>query len=441
MDALLPALLIAYLFVGGTLLLLSWRMPLPSWLRRGPSLLLALLSTALLTRVGRPPVAPIRWIPSLEPVALAHQPTAIYLIVLLCWSLCRALDPRPERSPPGRYGNLWPGLAYLSCAFVVATLAVDQFLARAALLDLLALWIVTVLALFALPSPFGRESLQNLLLLRLGDLALLALVLSIWHASGTLHIDSSIQSVAAAPASVQAPIALFALLAVAVKTGLPPFHAWVRAAMNLPSGIRSWVVEATLPLLGVYLLYRMRPILLSFDYPPMALVGAFYLVWGLVRLGRNGNRAAERHIAWFTIHGGLGFILAGSEAMSAYLLSFLPFRLILGIVLQAGRIDVALPVSAGLRGNLADPPPRRRSPRGRLAGALATVRAWGQRLTMLSEPDPFIVSLTWVSEGVLSLSAMVQRLHTGRLHRYLLWVIATLVGALFSAIWLTAGWS
>ena len=419
MRLLLSGLVILYLCCGILFLALPQRRRLAPLVRRAPSFVLALGSLLLLGQIGQPPSLEVRWIPLVEPAALEHGAMAIYISVMVCWALCWAHFSDVAASPPEKDTGFWTGLSYIACGVAIAALTVNQFIVRVALLDVLALAVLILLVLYALPSVFSLKALQQFLLLRLGDLALLFMVLVLWRFSGTFHIDTALSATTMAAPGQRALLLFSGLLAVGVKMGVPPFDSWVRTTTDLPWGMGTWVVGATLPLLGAYLLYRLQILLISpYVLGALALLGVLYVVMGIGWLGREGTERSDRFVAALTIHGGLGLLLCGTGAMGAYVLSFLPLRMVLGWVWRSRQLSVSM---------RAEPAPRP------LNGLTRVNRAVAMRTGPLLETSSFNRVIDRVMEGVLRFGGLLQRAHTGQLHTYVLWVTVVLVGVVLSA--------
>jgi formate hydrogenlyase subunit 3/multisubunit Na+/H+ antiporter MnhD subunit len=437
---LLPGLVLLYLVLGIVLMALPQCRRMAPTARHAPSLVLALGSLLLLLQIDQPSTVALRWIPMLEPAALEHGRTSIYIAVIVCWSLCWAQFSNRQPVPPKGDSGIWSGLSYLLCGLAVAALTVNQFLVRVALLDLVALAIIILLALYALPSALSLKALQHFLLLRLGDLALLLMVLILWQLSGTFHIDTALAAASATASGQSLLILLFGLLAVGVKMGVPPFDSWLRTAVDLPRGMGAWVVGGTLPLLGVYLLYRLQALIVSpYALAALAFLGVLYVAVGIEWLGREGATLGDRQVAWLTIHGGLGLLLSGTGAMGAYVLSFLPLRMALVMVWQPRSAPTLASAAAEARPSLL----RQFS---RAVGALEertllpALRALGRvarevalRTGRLLEMDLFSRAIDWAADGALRFGGILQQMHTGQLHAYVLWVTVVLGGVLLSA--------
>ncbi|GAH43474.1 unnamed protein product, partial [marine sediment metagenome] len=260
MIGLLVGLVAGSFGTGLALLALRRHAKIASRVAKVSSLCLAALSLLLLLQAGDGTSARVGWIPGTDTAALTLRAPGVYLAIMAFGALALAQTWRAGPSPPESGARYWSALAHLLCGLVVVALTVDQFLARYIVLELVAL--CTVVAL-ALGIPAFRQGLllwSRYAQLRLGDIGLIVAILLLWRASGTLLIDEMLARATSLLPREQIPILLGGLLAVWAKMGLPPLHGWVVDSSFLPWRARVWVAGAALPLLGAYLLYRLRPL-------------------------------------------------------------------------------------------------------------------------------------------------------------------------------------
>jgi hypothetical protein len=313
------------------------------WLDRVAAGCIAILAFTLLTNWGHTSDLALAWPPGVEPTRLSYASPGIHLafVALVALALSRLLGT--ERPPPGLAGVWATACAYTLCTLTVLAFTVDQFLVRYVVLEFVAL--ATLLTLLrSLPAQDCLRAFPHLYLqFRLGDVLLLAAILLLQGLSETSAIDAMIQRGAAADLWQMLPIAIGASLAAWIKTGLPPFHNWLEKGIALPWRERIWVVALGLPILGAYLLYRVKPILAASGLlTPLAVVGALLLALSLGR-ALCARRADARQAWGLAAHSALGLILIGGAGMRAYLLSFVPWRAALCLALDryAGRDEIA----------------------------------------------------------------------------------------------------
>ena len=446
--AILLAGLVGYtLAVGMSLLVLARRVP---WIQRFAqfsALMAACLSLLFLTAATPALGARLPWIDGHESLGLILSRPSSYLATLSFWVLFITQMPRWTDERTSAFAAYWPGLAHLLCGLAVAALTIDQFLGRVVLLDLVSLVTLVVLAAGSTVPINPPILLRYYLIFRLGDVALMFLVATLWVATDTLNITIMLDQAVSLGSGVQMRVTIAALLAIWVKLGLPPAHGWVVRAAGLDKLARSWILASALPVLGVYLLYRVRPLLQSSGIMlPVAFLGLVALLWGLRGVLRGRDVGPGCSVGWLTVHSALGLILSGTGAMRFYLLTFVPLRV--GLCLSLG--PAAIPA---LR--------RSQYPFARLLGLCARrfvdAAAFVERRVLL--PPRLKGGLPWLQlarEGVLFLedgilegllrsidvatgrfATLLQEQHTGRLRRNLLWASGALVGLVTAAmLWL-----
>jgi len=329
MTGLLVGLVAGSLGTGIALLALGRHTRLASRVGKVSSLCLAALSPLLLLQAGDGTSARVGWIPETETAALTLRAPAVYLAIMAFGALALAQTWRAEPFFPENGARYWSALAHLLCSLVVVALTVDQFLARYIVLELVALCTMVVLALGIPGLRHGLQLWSRYAQLRLGDIGLIVTILLLWRASGTFLIEEMLARATFLSPREQIPILLGGLLAVWAKMGLPPLHGWVVDSALLPWQARVWAAGAALPLLGAYLLYRLTPLLLALGATPLLTVGGVViLVWASAKLLRSGPRPGGSSW-WFIGHSAVGLLLAGTQSMSAFLLTFLPIRVVL----------------------------------------------------------------------------------------------------------------
>lgn len=299
------------------------------WARRaelasGSGLALAALPLAFLSRFWDTSLQFV-WIGNMEPVGLSYHAPGVHLATMTYGALATSLwlaarSPGNDAAPP-------PGALHLLCGLVVAALTVDHLLARIVLLDLTA--VAVAVALFYATALSGAQYplLRRYLVFRLGDMGLMLMALLLWRVADTWLIEAMFARAHTLHALPRAMAALGGLVAVAVKLGLPPFHRWFYDAARLPRPLALWLTGAVLPLLGAYLAYRMRPLLVG---QPMGIaataLGIVLAVWSLLRAHRPGRPPTVDAGSILNAHNALALALVQTNMMRAYVLTFLPVR-------------------------------------------------------------------------------------------------------------------
>ncbi|MBN1877375.1 MAG: hypothetical protein JXA33_24335 [Anaerolineae bacterium] len=172
--------------------------------------------------------------------------------------------PSSAPLPPCSPASVLPSLLALSAANI-AFLS-NNFLGRYVALEVAGLCIALA-PLLELPRGMSVARYVYLTL-RVGDAGFLAGILLLMRATGTLNITAALETgTTLLPSQLMWLVAGF-VLAVWIKVGAWPLHGWILAgleqsapSLSLPSS--TWLYGIVMPNLGLYLLYRVTPLLIA----------------------------------------------------------------------------------------------------------------------------------------------------------------------------------
>jgi NADH:ubiquinone oxidoreductase subunit 5 (subunit L)/multisubunit Na+/H+ antiporter MnhA subunit len=287
-------------------------------------------------------------------------------------------------------------------------------------------------------------------LLRLGDAGLLAAILILAETSGSLMISTSL---AAGPELSGADLAWTVAglsLAVWIKCGIWPLHGWLTAADGLDQITSAWLYGVAMQSLGLYLLYRVTPLI---TLQPVARWAIF--ATGLLSIAGLFLRYRRHHISHESLWINAGSSLIGSIALCSaalgykglvviLLLAATPARMVMTLFTPSRRMvtpqrRAAVTPSTGMS-------PFARSESSLLGLArtvrqrfetgildLSVTRSWATLMKVAEmshstvEEQGFGTLLSATAEVLLKISRWLQRRHTGQLRAHLRWIIAGFV--------------
>jgi len=303
--------------------------------------------TSASPHAGGPPSITVEWLPGAGPMGLATDASGLYAALATTCGAFLVLLSTTSRS--AEYPTLARAVTLLALAATNAAFLADHFLARYVALEVVALCIVLSPLVEMRDGCYSRsagirQARSSYLLLRLGDAGLLAAILILGDASGTLSIGpslafalSSIEEAGGALDVVRlAWVVAGFVLAVWVKLGGWPFHLWSHAGRRLSLVSQAWLYATVMPNLGAYLLYRVTPLLSLIG--PLQTVALWLGAGGaalatLVALTQADQRGALVYVG--AAQGGLALFVAAAGVKPAvwlWILALTPVRLLLFLV-------------------------------------------------------------------------------------------------------------
>ena len=153
-----------------------------------------------------------------------------------------------------------------------------------------------------------------------GDLLMLAAMLLIWNAYGTLSFAAMLQQQASPAVAVALVLVMVAAF---TKSAQFPFHEWLPDAMEGPAPASAFLLSSTMAKAGVFLLAVLLPLFARYD-----LLGILAIFGSITALIGVSNALAEnrikRMLAYSTMESlGLMTIALGFDALAAAMLLFI----------------------------------------------------------------------------------------------------------------------
>ncbi len=224
------------------------------------------------------------------------------------------------------------GLLLLTLAAANTAFLSGHFLGRYVALEVAGVCIALV-PLLALARDAGPRLAKFVyLVLRVGDTGFLVAMLMLMNAAGTLDIGPALESGASLDVTRLTWVILGFVLAVWVKIGAWPFEGWQQIGEQFDPASHGWTYATVMPNLGLYLLYRIMPLLALQPTLRTWIVwlslGGMALVTALALLKRDLRRA---QVYLNAAQGGLALCLAaeGLQGLIATLLLVMtPLRLL-----------------------------------------------------------------------------------------------------------------
>ena len=332
------------LLTAGVVLSLHRRPRLSHTVALAATVLTALCALALLPHTGDSQTVAVEWLPSTGSMGLATDATGLYallvttvgaFLVLLAPSMGEGGEGSVEHSPLSRAVMLL-ALAATNIAFLT-----DHFLARYIALEVVALCIALAPLVEMRNSAGIHLAWSSYLLLRLGDVGLLIAILILKNASGTLSIGPALEAGGTLAVTRFGLVVAGFILAVGVKLGIWPFHLWSQPGQRLSLSSQAWLYATIMPNLGLYLLYRVTPLLMlagPLQTTVLWLGAGSAALAMLIAFSQADLRASLVYVG--AAQGGLALFVAASGVKPAVwlgLLALTPLRLLLFLAADAAQ--------------------------------------------------------------------------------------------------------
>lgn len=223
------------------------------------------------------------------------------------------------------------GTSIISLGFANLAFFASNFLLRYIALELLGLSVSLIVLFKNFTWTEFKKARTVFLYLKLGDLGMLIGILLLKIQTGTLEIDKALSIRWDIPPPVKAWIIFGFILAVLVKMGVWPFYAWMKLGKGSEKRGVTWLFTILMPSLGVYLLYRVTP-LIAVDQLLKNLVFWLGIVLFLVVILEEflGDKLLETSLVLGSLLGALALTLASSGISEVVLWS-----LIIATILRA----------------------------------------------------------------------------------------------------------
>jgi hypothetical protein len=335
MDLALAGLILIPASTGALAAMLPRRLPRAAWyfISLAAACIAGGCGLALLPLTGQTPSMSIEWLPGTGPMGFDLGSTGLYAAVITAWACVLALIAPVFTKHPYPVHSVAAALCALGAASI-AFLA-DHFLLRYVALEIVAL-AIALAPLIELGGTKGSPQARTVyLILRIGDAALLTAIALLAGASGTFEIAPALQVGQTLEGPQVGWISAGLILAVWIKIGGWPFQLWSHAGQQLSRLSRSWLYAIVMPNLGLYLLYKVTPLLSRAGPTAMACawVGAAGGALGaFLTLTLSSSRSSAAYLG--VALGGLALIAAAAGLGTVVWLTLLvvtPLRLLISL--------------------------------------------------------------------------------------------------------------
>jgi len=262
-------------------------------------------------------------------LSFSSTPNRIFsIVILLLWFALRA-NQETSNHKINRFHGI---LLCLSLSFGFVAFFSGQFMMRYIALEIVGLMV----ALTAFESWDDRKAFFRccgvFVILRLGDIGLWGSILILQKYTRTLDISQMITAATELPLQINAWVLAGFLLAILVKTASFPFIIWLSFVEAKRRTTVYWLSFVLMPALGMYLLYRVLPIIQSqtifIKLIPIITVSVSI---GLMVVHLLKWIRADRNSLFFSLMTGMAIYLSAflpSKSLAIYLWGILFLRII-----------------------------------------------------------------------------------------------------------------
>ena len=214
----------------------------------------------------------LTWLPNAGPMTFSLGTTGLYAALATTAAAFLALLPyhlpsRESTRPVYHHAKVCApsipsyGLLLLTLAAANTAFLSGHFLGRYVALEIAGVCVALVPLLTLARDAGPRLAKFVYRVLRVGDTGFLIAMLSQMNAAGTLDIGPALESSATLSATRLTWVIIGFVLAVWVKIGAWPFEGWQQVGEQFDLTSHAWIYATVMPNLGLYLLYRVTPLL------------------------------------------------------------------------------------------------------------------------------------------------------------------------------------
>jgi hypothetical protein len=284
-----------------------------------------------------------------EPITFSFSstPNILFLIVIIILGIKLLESDQQSNKNLLRFHSL---ILSVSLSFGFVAFFSGVFMIRYIALEIVGLMVaLTTLDSFSNIAAYTRFG-AIFLILRLGDIGLWSSILILQNHMGTLNISQMIDTATGLPVQSRLWVLAGFLFAILVKTAAWPLGIWLQFIETKEASFVHWVSKILMPSLGLYLLYRVLPIIQSQPTLDAAIaISVLILTSILILTHLFGWIYINQNLLYFTLTTGMAIYLSAfvtAETLAYYLwmlmLLRLPWILKINLDKKWGRIGNAL---------------------------------------------------------------------------------------------------